>query len=143
MKGILRMLEQILLLVGVSIFGVLGCVHLIYTFFTDKFNAYDASVTEAMKGTSPVLTKETTVWKAWVGFNASHSLGAMLVAGFYLPLLIKHFELIQQSLWFSLLPIVIGLSYLFLAKQYWFKIPFTGVLISTICFLLAGFLINT
>ena len=39
-----------------------------------------------MKQTSPVLTKDTTVWDAWVGFNASHSIGAMLVAAFYIPL---------------------------------------------------------
>ena len=67
------MIEQVLLIAGASIFGVLGTLHLIFTFFTNKFDAYDSSVTEAMKNTSPVLTKDTTVWDAWIGFNASHS----------------------------------------------------------------------
>ena len=135
-------MEQILLIVGASIFGVLGTMHLLYTFFTNKFEAYDPSVTEAMKGTSPILTRETSVWNAWVGFNASHSLGAMLVAGVYIPLSIYHFNIIQQSVWFSFLPAVIGLSYLMLAKKYWFKIPLIGILISTVCFIGAAVLIN-
>ncbi|MFT5450898.1 MAG: hypothetical protein ACI9N9_000378 [Enterobacterales bacterium] len=76
------MIEQFLIIIGSSIFGVLGTIHLIYTFFTNKFNAYDSSVTVAMKNTNPIMTKETTIWNAWVGFNASHSLGAMIVVAF-------------------------------------------------------------
>lgn len=135
-------MAQILLIIGASIFGVLGTVHLLYTFFTNKFEAYDSTVTEAMKGTSPILTKETSVWNAWVGFNASHSLGAILVAAVYIPLTTSYFYIIQQSAWFSSLPVLIGLSYLILAKKYWFKIPFFGVLISTICFAGATVLVN-
>ena len=136
-------MEKFLLIFGASIFGVLGAIHLIYTFFTNKFEAYDSAVTEAMKGTSPILTKETSVWNAWLGFNASHSLGAMLVAAIYIPLSVSYFDVIQQSVWFSNLPVLIGLSYLVLAKKYWFKIPFIGVLISTVCFIGAAVLINT
>ena len=134
---------QILLIIGVSIFGVLGTIHLLYTFFTEKFSPYDPSVAVAMESTSPRLTKETTMWRAWVGFNASHSLGAMLLAAIYVPLAIYHFELIQNSLWFSLLPVVVGISYLILAKTYWFKIPFIGVLISLVCFIGSAWLVNT
>ena len=136
-------MAQILLIIGASIFGVLGTTHLMYTFFTNKFEAHDSSVTEAMKGTSPILTKETSVWEAWVGFNASHSLGAMLVAAVYIPLTTSYFNVIQQSVWFSILPTLVGLSYLVLAKKYWFRIPFFGVLISTLCFVGAAVLINT
>jgi|TARA_R110002049_G_scaffold89490_1_gene225087 hypothetical protein len=137
------MIEQYLIIIGSSVFGVLGTIHLLYTFFTNKFNAHDPSVTEAMKSSSPILTKETTIWNAWVGFNASHSLGAMIVAAFYIPLALFNFEIISQSNWFSSLPVVIGCSYLLLAKRYWFKIPFYGVLIATVCFTLASVLINT
>jgi len=128
------MIEQILLIVGASIFGILGAIHLAYTFYSNKFNAFDPAVTKAMKRTSPVLTRETTIWNAWIGFNASHSLGAILVAAFYIPLALSNMELIQESAWFSFLPVIIGLSYLVLAKRYWFKIPFIGILISTVCF---------
>lgn len=136
-------MAQLLIIIGVSIFGVLGSIHLVYTFFTEKFNPYDASVISAMESTSPKLTKETTMWRAWVGFNASHSLGAMLLAATYIPLAINHFEIIENSTWFSALPVVVGISYLFLAKKYWFKIPFVGVLMSLLCFLVAAWLIYT
>ena len=137
------LIEQVLIIVGASIFGILGAVHLAYTYFTNKFEAFDASVTEAMKSTSPILTKETTIWNAWVGFNASHSLGALLVAAVYVPLAVFHFEMLRESLWFSALPVVVGASYLVLAKKYWFKIPFFGVLVALFCFLGAAVLINT
>ena len=136
-------MDQVLLIFGVSIFGVLGTIHLIYTFFTAKFSPYDSSVAAAMKGTSPRITKETTMWRAWVGFNASHSLGAMLFAAVYIPLAANHFTLIQNSLWFSLLPVVVGIAYLILAKRYWFKIPFLGILISLICLIGSAWLVNT
>ena len=135
-------ISQGLIILGAAIFGLLGTVHLLYTFFTNKFDARDDQVTAAMKNTSPVLTNETSVWKAWIGFNASHSLGAILVAAVYIPLAVGHMGLIVGSLWFSMLPVVVGFSYLALARRYWFKIPFTGVLISTVCFTLAALLIN-
>jgi hypothetical protein len=135
-------ISQILLIIGTAIFGILGFVHLIYTFFTDKFNAYDPDVTEAMKGTSPNITKETTIWRAWIGFNASHSLGAILFAAIYIPLAFSHIEFIANNNWFAVLPSIVGFSYLLLAKNYWFKIPFFGILLSTICFVAAFVLIN-
>jgi len=131
-------MAQILLIIGATIFGLLGTIHLIYIFFTNKFDPYDLSVKDAMQGTSPVLAKDTTVWKAWIGFNASHSLGAMLIAAFYIPLALWDFAVIENSLWFTWLPVITGLSYLFLAKKYWFKIPFTGILISSACFIAAA-----
>ncbi len=137
------MIEQTLLIIGATVFGILGTAHLLFTIFTNKFNAFDKTVTKAMKNTSPVLTKETTMWDAWVGFNASHSLGAMLITAFYVPLAVTNMAFIRESLWFSILPVIIGLAYLVLAKKYWFKIPFIGILISTACFTGAAILINT
>jgi len=56
-------MEQALLIIGASIFGLLGTLHLLYTFFTNKFEAYDSAITESMKKTSLILTKETTIWE--------------------------------------------------------------------------------
>ena len=135
-------MAEILILVGASIFTLLGSAHLFYTFFSNKFEAYDPAVTEAMKGATPVLTKETTVWDAWVGFNASHSYGAILVGAFYIPLVLFYGEIVRGCLWFSNLPVLIGIAYLFLAKRYWFRIPFYGILLATLCFLSASILIH-
>lgn len=134
-------MAQLLLIIGSSIFGILGSLHLYYTHWTNKLDPRDASTIEAMRVSNMILTKETTVWDAWIGFNSSHSLGAMLFAGIYIPLSIWHFELIAQSLWFSLLPLLVGVSYAVLAKRYWFSIPLGGILISTLCFMVAAILI--
>ncbi len=134
-------MEQVLMIMGASIFGVLGTIHLAYTFYTDKFDAHNPEVTIAMKSTSPKLTKDTTMWQAWVGFNASHSLGAMLFAAIYIPLTVSHLNIIRASSWFMLLPVLVGFSYMALAKKYWFKVPFVGILIATLCFIGAAVLV--
>lgn len=128
-------MEQLLIIIGASIFGLLGTAHLLFTFFTNKFNAFNSDVTESMKGTSPVLTKETTMWDAWVGFNASHSLGAIIVAAVYIPMAAFNMEVIAQDVYYSILLVVMSLAYLGLAYRYWFKVPLFGIAIATACFL--------
>lgn len=137
------MIEQVLLITGAAIFGVLGTIHLLYTFYTDKFMARNREVTDAMKKTSPVLTSQTTMWRAWIGFNASHSLGAIFISVIYIVLAVQHMEVLYQNKIFITLTVIIGLSYLYLAKQYWFRIPFTGILLATCCFIFSALLIYT
>jgi len=137
------MLEQLLIIGGASIFGILGIIHLIYTFYGDKFYPYQEDVHTAMQSTNPKISKETTMWKAWLGFNASHSLGAILLAAIYLPLASYHMEIITAELWFNLLPVIFSLSFVVLAKRYWFKIPFFGIALAFLCFSAASLLINS
>lgn len=136
-------MEAMLIAAGASILGLMGAIHFVYTLYSDKFEAFDSKVTEAMKLTSPVISRDTSVWQAWIGFNLSHSLGALLLAAFYIPLSLFHFELIETSRWFSMLPLLIAMSYLSLAVKYWFKVPALGIAMATLCFLLAALMINT
>jgi hypothetical protein len=135
------MVEQILLIIGAAIFGVLGVLHFYYTFFTTMFMTRDRKVAEAMKKTSPLLTKQTTMWDAWIGFNGSHSLGAIIIGVFYILLATTHMEVIRETKGFVLLAVLIGVSYLVLAKKYWFRIPLIGISIATFCFLSSAILI--
>lgn len=136
-------MEQILLIIGAAIFGGLGTLHLYYTFFTNKFMTRDRKVAEAMKATSPLLTNRTTMWDTWIGFNGSHSLGAIFIAIFYILLATTHMEVIRETKSFVLLAVLIGASYLALAIKYWFRIPLIGILIATICFVISAILIYT
>lgn len=133
---------QVLYLIGAAIITYLGVVHLILTFSSNKFEARDPALTQAMKQDSPRLTRETTMWRAWLGFNASHSLGAILLGAVYLPLSWGHLDLLKASLWFAFLPGAIGLCYLVLAKKYWFRIPLIGIAVATACLLLAAILLQ-
>ena len=135
------MIEQILLIIGAAIFGVLGALHLYYMFFTNMLMTRDRKIAEAMQGTSPLLTKRTTMWDAWIGFNGSHSLGAIVIAVFYILLATTHMDVIRETKSFVLLAVLIGVSYLVLAIKYWFQIPLIGILIAAICFVISAILI--
>ena len=128
---------RLLIILGASIFGALGTLHLVYTFFSDKFLPRNRAVADAMKGTSPLIARDMTMWDAWIGFNASHSLGAMLLAAVYLLLAMQHMEVLAQSK--SLLAPAIGAGafYVWIAYTYWFAVPFVGVAIATACFVAA------
>jgi len=128
------MIAQILWIIGAFIVLTLGTFHLAYTFFTDKFSSRNANVVEEMKNSYPRLTNKTTLWKAWIGFNASHSTGAIFIGLVNIILAVQYFPLLKQSYFLLTLNILTIAFYLFLAKQYWFKIPFTGILITLLCF---------
>jgi len=132
------MLAKILWFTGSAIFLALGTLHLYYTFFSDKFAARNKAVVTEMKNTSPVLTNETTMWNAWIGFNASHSAGAIFIGLINIILVVQYFLVLQNSLVIQLLNIATLIFYCWLGRKYWFRIPFTGILITTGCFVAAS-----
>lgn len=131
------MISKILWLAGSAIFFILGTLHLYYTFFTGKFNPRNKNVIEDMKNTSPQLTNETTMWKAWIGFNASHSAGAIFIGLINILLAAENFSVIENSFLLSLCTILTSVFYLWLAKRYWFSIPFIGILVAVCCFIIS------
>jgi hypothetical protein len=128
------MLVQYLLIAGSLVLLLLGTIHLLYTFFTPRFEPRQNATKAQMEQDSPVLTRETTMWRAWVGFNASHSVGAMFVGASTLVLATQYFDLYSHSVALPLLTNGASLFYVLLAKRYWFRIPFAGLLIATGCF---------
>ena len=127
-------MEKYLWITGSSIFVILGTLHLLYTFFTNKFSVRDRETEERMKKSFPVLTKKTTMWKAWVGFNASHSIGGIFFGIINFIFAVSYFEMLQDSALLLLLTCGVSFFYLFLGFKYWFLIPRTGILISSVCF---------
>ena len=127
--------------IGAAIFGALGLAHLVYTFVGTKFDPRDPACAVAMRATSPQLTRRTTMWRAWVGFNASHSLGAIVFAVLYLALAIRHPAVLEGSPLFALIALVNGLAYLALARAYWFRTPFIGIFVASVCFVSATVLV--
>jgi len=122
---------------GSFIFIMLGIIHLFYTFFTNKFSSRNNKVVDEMKSSHLILTKETTIWKAWVGFNASHSIGVIFIGVINFYLAYHFFSILQNEFFFFVLNIITVATYLWLAKKYWFKIPFIGILITLTCYIIA------
>jgi hypothetical protein len=83
-----------------------------------------------MSEVSPVITRETTMWKAWVGFNASHSFGAILFGVIYGYLSLVHPQFLFGSEFLLAVGLLLLAGYTFLGKRYWFSIPFRGILAS-------------
>jgi len=130
-------MEQILMCVSAAIVFLLGTAHLYYTFVGDKLRPRNPAVLTAMEQDHPGLTRQTTMWRAWIGFNASHSLGAMLFGLIY-----SYLALAQPALLFgSVFLLLVGASMLgglaVLAVRYWFNIPRNGVFLALACYALS------
>jgi hypothetical protein len=84
-----------------------------------------------------VITRQTTMWRAWVGFNASHSMGAILFGLVYGFLANAYQELLFKSPFL----LVVGFAMLgglaVLARLYWFRVPFAGVVTALVCYVLS------
>lgn len=115
---------------------LLGLVHLDYTFFTRKLSPRDDALERDMRQVSPRLTSQTTMWKAWVGFNASHSLSAILFGATYAYLSLFAWSLLVGSAFFLGLGIAFFVSYFLLAKLYWFRRPLIGIAIAGLLYVL-------
>jgi hypothetical protein len=124
----------VLMVLSAAVFLVLGTLHLVYTFRGPKLTPRDPELQEAMSRSSPVITSETTMWRAWVGFNASHSMGAMSFGLVYGFLAISHGELLFRSPFLLAVGLAMICGFFVLGKLYWFRVPFTGVCISLACY---------
>ncbi len=118
---------KILMTLSASIVLTLGVVHLVYTFWGPKLTPREPALQISMSQNSPVITKETTMWRCWVGFNASHSMGLILFGLLFGFLALAHSELLFQSPFL----LVVGLAMLgglvVLSRTYFFSVPLTGV----------------
>ena len=78
----------------------------------------------------------TTMWRAWVGFNFSHSVGVVLFgvlcigAGVALGAMVV-------PVWVLLVLVVISVIYLGISLLYWFWIPTAGIAAASFCLLVA------
>jgi hypothetical protein len=120
---------------------VLGLVHLLYTFRGPKLHPRDPDLTARMMAVSPVISRETTMWRAWVGFNASHSFCRILFGVLYGYLAIRHSALLFHSWFLLVLGFVLLLGYAVLAKLFWFTAPFRGIVLAAVLYLL-GIVVN-
>src|SRR5215467_5178140 len=82
------------MVVSASIAFTLGVVHLVYTFWVPNLTPLDPALQISMSQIAPVITKETTMWRCWVGFNASHSMGLILFGLVFGFLALAHGQLL-------------------------------------------------
>ena len=131
-EGILA--AKILMVLSASIIFTLGVVHLVYTFWGPKLTPRDPALQISMSQIAPVITKETTMWRCWVGFNASHSMGLILFGLVFGFLALAHGQLLFQSPFLLVVGLAMLGGFVVLAKAYFFSVPLTGISISLACY---------
>ena len=130
-------LAPLLVAASAAIVLLLGTLHLVYTFRGPKLLPRDRELRARMEQVSPVITREITMWKCWIGFNASHSLGLMLFGAVYSYLALARGEVLFGSVFLLAAGLSLLLGYVVLARKYFFSIPLAGSALATLLYGLA------
>src|SRR5215469_10669009 len=133
------MISRILIAACAAIILFFGSMHLAYMFFTDQLTPVEGQMETAMQHVRPRISGGTTMWKAWVGFNISHSMGLILFGLIYGYLTVCQWEVLQRSYFLSGLGLLVLVGYVVLARVFWFRDPLIGVSAATLLYV-AGFI---
>jgi hypothetical protein len=131
-EGILA--AKILMVLSAGIVFTLGVVHLVYTFWGSNLAPRDPALQIGMSQIAPVITRETTMWRCWVGFNASHSMGLILFGLIFGFLALAHGELLFQSPFLLVVGLAMLVGFVVLSKLYFFSAPLIGVSVALACY---------
>lgn len=125
----------LLITASACVLGLLGGLHLFFTFYGNRFDPRDAAITAALRVVSPIISRQTTMARAAKGFHASHSLGALLFALVWGYLALYQWAVLRQSPFLLGLGMAVLLAYLALAKRYWFSVPLRGIALANVLYL--------
>ena len=128
-------LPSILILASSSVILFLGTAHVL-AMQKGRLDPRSGDLREAMARDSPKISSGTSMWKAWVGFNASHSLGALLFGVVFGYLATARSELFFASPFLVAVGFVTLGIYAVLGRRYWFHIPFRGIVLAWILYAL-------
>jgi hypothetical protein len=131
------MSARLLMLLSASIILTLGTMHLACTFWGTSLEPRDAALQVSMTRISPVLTGETTMWRCWMGFNASHSMGLILFGLIYGYLALAHDQLLLRSPFLLLVGLVMLACLIVVCRLYFFRAPLIGVSISFVFYVVS------
>jgi hypothetical protein len=87
-----------------------------------------------MSQIAPVITRETNMWRCWVGFNASHGMGLILFGLVFGFLALAHGQLLFQSPFLLIVGLAMLGGFVVLSKVYFFSVLFVDVSISLACY---------
>lgn len=125
---------QYLWLTGSVIIALLGLLHLRGTFFSNMFATRNPKLGEEMKVSYPVISKDMTMWNAWISFNATHSVAAIFIGVINFYLALRHYDFMLQDHFFFLLTIAAMSFIVWLSIRYWFSTIRIGVTVVLLCY---------
>jgi hypothetical protein len=124
-------------LLGIAglIYVVLGVLHAIFTLLDERHPRRlapdDPAVFAAMQASKVRLSRgATTMWQAWISFNLTHSLAAILM-GTACLIVMAHLGLFVFSPWALFALAAVSGIFALIGLRYWFGVPRAGTLIAT------------
>lgn len=135
-------MAQLLIIVGASVFLLLGSLHGALALrdlgHPRAFAPPDPALRLAMQQSSIRLHPEINLWRAWMGFNLSHSLGLVLFGGAFLYVGVLAPEAYASSVLLEALAVGVAAIYLLLSVKFFFSRPVAGSAIGLGCFVVAA-----
>ena len=130
-----------LFLAGALPFLFLGVAHALATPLAQSdrkgLAPRDPTLPGAMATSTVLLTRRTDMWLAWVGFNLSHSLGAITFGLFVLVVGRSPESFAGQAALCVPLAAAVAAVYVAIGMKYWFRTPIAGCALSLVCFAVA------
>jgi len=128
-----------------AIFCTLGLLHAIFTLMDwhhpRRLAPADPHVIIQMASTGLRLSRSrTNMWDAWIGFNLSHSLGAILFGSLCIATGIAMRSMLVAWPVFAVL-VLIATIYEVLALRFWYRVPAIGIAIAGFC-VIAGWVLE-
>jgi len=135
-----------LLMAGSMPLILLGGLHLVFTLRDTRapkiLAPRSVDVLKGMQADPLRLTGETTVWRAWIGFNITHSLAVFLTGALTLYLAAKYPSLLEADIVFRWAAPFLAWVYVILARKYWFSRPFYGAMLAAVLMTAAAVLMS-
>jgi len=127
----MRELSRYLFVAGGLVMLLLGTVHVVLTpqhpGERKGLSPVEPAVADSMARARVRLSDRMDLWRAWVGFNLSHSLGVSLLGLTVLLVGRTQASFGYNAAVFVPLALVVSLAYLVLSIVYWFRGPVIGV----------------
>lgn len=112
----------------------LGLAHLLFTFHGSRLLPRDRDLQTRMQQVSPVITRQTTMWRAWIGFNASHGVGVAMFGAVFGYLATFRGSILFASPFLLALGLLLLGGYVVLARRYFFRTPYLAVLVAALLY---------
>lgn len=135
-------MSQALIVVAASIFVMLGSLHGLLTLRDisnpTSFTPRDPALRHAMQESGIAFHPDVNLWKAWLGFNLTHSLGIVLFGGafLYIGLFVPGAYAGSRAL--QAVAVSVSATYLAISVFFFFSGPVIGSAMATVCFLAAA-----
>jgi hypothetical protein len=122
--------------------GLHAALTLVDTVRPRYFTPTDAGLNQALERTPMRFGGRAapSMWRAWLGFNISHGLGAFTFGLLCLLIALEDFDLVERIDVIRPLAIAIPATYLVVALRFWFWAPVLVAGTATVCFTIAAVL---